>query len=121
MSDLQNLINLIKRFEGKPETLANYLILWDALKLDFKKRVINSEFLEFLNDKSDRKLRTINDILNHHQKILDPKEEKKRLKIKKIDITEEYNSRLKEYLKSEDYESAALLRDLMVKHNIKKI
>ena len=118
MNDLKNLINLLKKFDGKPETLANYLILWDALKSDFKKRVINSEVLENLD--KVKKPRTINDIINNNQKLLDPKVEVKKIKNKKINVNEEYNKKLQEYLNLEDYESAALLRDLMLKHNIKK-
>lgn len=120
MNDIENLINLIKHYEGKPELLATYLLIWDALKTDFKKRVINSDILKNKINKN----RKISDIVNFNQKIFEYKEEKpvKNIKNKtdKIDINIEYNNRLQKYLLEEDYESAAILRDLMSKYNIKK-
>jgi len=120
MNDIENLINLIKHYEGKPELLATYLVIWDALKTDFKKRVINSDILKNKINKN----RKISDIVNFNQKIFEYKEEKpvKNIKNKtdKIDINIEYNNRLQKYLLEEDYESAAILRDLMSKYNIKK-
>ena len=117
MGNIENLINLIKRYDGKPELLATYLLIWDALKSDFKKRVVNSDILK---NNTTNKNRTISDIINFNQKIFEYKQEVKKTKTKKIDINIEYNNRLRDYLAEEDYESAALLRDLMVKYNINK-
>lgn len=122
-----NLVILIKIFDGKPYTLAKYLLDNDALSNDFTKNIMNSDMIKKIKD-SD----TLDIILNNETYLMDITDMKKMynsfIDIKQLsnkktieEITKEYNDKLNDLVAQEKYEDALNVYNYMLKNNIKKI
>lgn len=122
-----NLVILIKIFDGKPYTLAKYLLDNDALSNDFTKNIMNSDMIKKIKD-SD----TLDIILNNETYLMDITDMKKMynsfIDIKQLsnkktieEITKEYNDKLNDLVAQEKYEDALKVYNYMLKNNIKKI
>jgi len=133
---MDNLIILLKLFKNKPQYLIKFLLENNAFTEDFLTKAFNSTELNRLRTKNeDEDEKNEDDIFSEipHFKTISSMNEYFRNIINKEDIKEEDNiyeklnkdleknmvEKLKEAIKSENYEEAAVLRDRMKELNIK--
>ncbi len=114
----EQLVKLLKIFKNRPYPLAKYLIDNSALNKSFINKIIKSGKLNKESQISEIHLTSISEMDEYYNSILDP------IKIgnKTIEeITKEINDKMDEFIKKENFEEAAKLRDYMIKKSIKRI
>jgi len=119
----KNLALFLKMFKNRPYHLAKYLIDNSALSSDFINKIINSDKLKEINEKDDSKTQIyFNDISKMEEFYTTFLIEIDKSGVKSIkQLTNELNTKLNDYIKSEKYEDAAKIRDYMVRNGIKRI
>lgn len=121
----KNLISLVKMFENRPFHLIKFLMSKDAFTKEFKDLVMQSGFLDNLENQEEDYLTVkkvyfvdiaqMNDFFN--SLFVDLGWDKN----KTPDLSQELNSKLDRYIREEKYEDAIRIRDYMNKMGIKRI
>jgi len=116
--DRDNLITLLKIFKNRPYHLAKYLIDNSAFTDKFLEKINSSERLTEISKSSlsEPVFQSIVDMEEFYNSFVEelPKEENKEK------LEKECRSKLKNLIKLEKYEEAAILRDYMIKMGIAK-
>jgi hypothetical protein len=109
----RNLILLLKIFNDRPNHLSKFLIDNNSFTPEFIELVLNSDKLNGIKDVENEEVdfSDFSEMNEYFKKLIDQTKGKENLSV-------EMNNRLFELIKSEDYESAAKLRDYMKKKNI---
>lgn len=111
-------VNLLRLFKNKPYHLAKFLIENDAINNDFFEKIQKSEKLQDCDDIENINFNDINEMNNYYLSIIDMNSYDGKTK---EDLEKELNEKLDHFIKSEEYESAAYLRDYMKIKKIKRI
>lgn len=114
----RKLVIFLKIFKNRPFHLAKYLVENNAFNEDFLKKIIDSEKLENSKEENQKVFFDINQMTEHFNLLTD--DVKKTVSKTEEELTSELNIRMENLLKEEKYEEAALLRDYMQRHNIKR-
>lgn len=116
--DKENLITLLKIFKNRPFHLAKYLIDNSAFTDKFLEKINSSLKLSEISKKSlqEPNFLSISDMEEFYNSFIEelPKEENKEK------LEKECKSKLKNLIKLEKYEEAAILRDYMIKMGLGK-
>ena len=122
----RNLVILLKMFKNRPYHLAKYLIENSAFSPEFIKKVSENGKLTNLSEEEDDKSKQpiyfldIGKMNDHYNSFTDEIKLLERGK-NAMEIEIELNEKLDKLLLDEKYESAAKVRDYMVKNKIKRI
>lgn len=121
----KNLVILLKMFKSRPNHLAKYLIDNSAFNPKFIKKILESDKLKDISKNDDTKDSTpyfsdINQMNDFYNSIID---DIKLLSQEKstAELTKELNNKLDSYIKAENYEDAARVRDYMNRSGIERI
>jgi hypothetical protein len=119
----KNIIILLKVFKNRPYHLAKYLVDNKAFTEDFIKKIMSSDRIKNISEKDDSTpihFTDINQMNEFYNSFID--DIKVNLNGKSSDeVIKEYNNKLDNMIKSENYEEAAKIRDFMGKNGIKRI
>jgi septation ring formation regulator EzrA len=111
------LTSFLKIFKNRPYHLAKYLIDNSALNKPFINKLIKSDKLNKLEDKSNIYISDISQMEEYYSSFLDNiKSSGKSIE----EITKDLNEKMEELIKLEKFEEAAKLRDYMIKKSIKR-
>jgi len=121
----RNLVILLKMFKNRPYHLAKYLIENSAFSNDFIKTVVENAKLNNLSEEDNQTKQSlyfldIGKMNDHYSSFTDEIKLLERGK-NAMEIEIELNEKLDKLLLDEKYESAAKVRDYMVKNKIKRI
>lgn len=114
-----NIITFLKLFKNRPYHLAKYLLDNNALNSDFIKNINNSDKLKQLSSSEDLMINfnSIEQMEDFYHSLINLEDSNNKT-IEEIE--NDLNLKLSEFIKNEDYESAANLRDYMKRKKIKK-
>lgn len=122
----KNLVNLLKMFKNRPYHLAKYLIDNSAFNKDFTKKISENGKLKTISEEDEEKLKyttyflDINKMNDYYNSFTEDIKLLERGKTP-LEIEQELNEKLNQFLFDEKYEDAARLRDYMIKNKIKRI
>ena len=122
-NDYKNLLVVLKLFQNRPHHLTKFLIENNALDSKFLEKINDSEKLTDMDKTGIRDnilhFNSINEMKNYYKSLMDDLEYLKERKTKE-ELGIELNQKLKNALKSENYEEASRIRDYMEFNNIKR-